>query len=51
MQQHSPVINFCTSLTTEANDVLSPVHDPMPVILHPDAYELWPEGASESGTC
>lgn len=35
------VINSCTILTTEANGVLRPVHDRMPVILHPDDYELW----------
>lgn len=35
------VINSCTILTTEANEVLRPVHDRMPVILHPDEYEVW----------
>ncbi len=35
------VINSCTILTTEANEVMRPVHDRMPVILHPDDYELW----------
>jgi putative SOS response-associated peptidase YedK len=35
------VINSCTILTTEANEVLRPVHDRMPVILHPDDYEVW----------
>lgn len=35
------VINSCAILTTEANNVLRPVHDRMPVILHPDDYELW----------
>lgn len=35
------VINSCAILTTEANEVLRPVHDRMPVILHPDDYELW----------
>jgi len=35
------VINSCTILTTEANEVLRPVHDRMPVILHPEDYELW----------
>jgi putative SOS response-associated peptidase YedK len=35
------VINSCTILTTEANEVLRPVHDRMPVILHPDEYEMW----------
>jgi putative SOS response-associated peptidase YedK len=35
------VVNSCAILTTEANEVLRPVHDRMPVILHPDDYELW----------
>lgn len=35
------ILNSCTILTTEANEVLRPVHDRMPVILHPDDYELW----------
>jgi len=37
-------INSCTILTTEANEVLRPVHDRMPVILHPDDYPLWLDG-------
>jgi putative SOS response-associated peptidase YedK len=37
-------INSCTILTTEANEVLHPVHDRMPVILHPDDYPLWLDG-------
>lgn len=37
-------INSCTILTTEANEVLWPVHNRMPVILHPDDYSLWLEG-------
>jgi putative SOS response-associated peptidase YedK len=35
------VINSCAILTTEANEVLRPVHDRMPVILHPNDYGLW----------
>ena len=35
------VIESCTILTTEANEVLRAVHDRMPVILHSDDYELW----------
>jgi putative SOS response-associated peptidase YedK len=31
----------CSILTTTANAVTSPVHDRMPVILNPDAYDLW----------
>lgn len=38
------VINSCTILTTEANEVLRPVHDRMPVILHLEDYELWLDG-------
>lgn len=34
-------IESCTILTTEANEVLRPVHDRMPVILHPEEYTLW----------
>jgi putative SOS response-associated peptidase YedK len=34
-------LGTCSILTTEANEVLSPVHQRMPVILHPDDYELW----------
>ena len=39
--EEGQVINSCTILTTEANEVLRPVHDRMPVILHPDDYSLW----------
>ena len=34
-------LETCSILTTEANAVLKPVHDRMPVILEPEAYELW----------
>ena len=37
------VLDSCTIMTTEANEVLRPVHDRMPVILHPEDYELWLE--------
>lgn len=35
------VINSCAIITTNANEVLRPVHDRMPVILHPETYEAW----------
>jgi len=35
------VIESCTLLTTEANDLLRPVHPRMPVILDPENYALW----------
>jgi putative SOS response-associated peptidase YedK len=34
-------LETCSILTTEANEVLKPVHERMPVILHPEAYDLW----------
>lgn len=34
-------IQSCTLLTTEANDLMRPIHHRMPVILSPKDYELW----------
>jgi putative SOS response-associated peptidase YedK len=34
-------IESCTLLTTAPNELLLPVHNRMPVILHPRDYELW----------
>lgn len=34
-------IESCTLLTTAANEMMRPLHDRMPVILHPDDYALW----------
>jgi putative SOS response-associated peptidase YedK len=31
----------CTILTTEPNALLEPIHDRMPVIIHPDRYRSW----------
>ena len=40
------VIDSCTILTTEPNELLSPIHDRMPVILERRHYDQWldPEG-------
>jgi putative SOS response-associated peptidase YedK len=35
------VIESCTLLTTEPNDLLGQIHNRMPVILHPEDYGLW----------
>jgi putative SOS response-associated peptidase YedK len=35
------VIESCTLLTTQPNDLIRPVHNRMPVILHPSDYGLW----------
>ena len=34
-------IRSCTIITTEANDLMDEIHHRMPVILHPDNYDLW----------
>ena len=34
-------IESCTLLTTNPNEKLKQVHNRMPVIIHPDNYELW----------
>lgn len=35
------VLETCTLLTTEANELVEPLHNRMPVILHPDDYGAW----------
>ncbi|NQV05846.1 SOS response-associated peptidase [bacterium] len=34
-------IATCTIVTTDPNDLLRPIHDRMPVILDPSAWDLW----------
>lgn len=34
-------IESCTLLTTEANELIAPLHDRMPAILPPESYDLW----------
>ena len=34
-------IESCTHLTTEANDLVAPIHDWLPLILPESAYDLW----------
>jgi len=38
--QERPIETF-TILTTDANDLLRPLHDRMPVILDPENFDLW----------
>jgi putative SOS response-associated peptidase YedK len=35
------VLETCTILTTEANELVAETHDRMPVILHPETYDQW----------
>ncbi len=34
-------LSTCTILTTEANELMRPLHDRMPVIIAPEHYALW----------
>ena len=34
-------IESCSIIVTEANDLIQPIHDRMPVILSPEDYALW----------
>ena len=38
---HGELIESCTILTTDANELVRPIHDRMPAILSPSDYELW----------
>jgi putative SOS response-associated peptidase YedK len=40
-------VRTCAILTTEANAVVGEVHERMPVIVAPDAYDVWLDSASE----
>jgi len=44
------VVESCTILTTAANRVVAPLHDRMPVILHPDEYRTWLERTTTDPT-
>lgn len=39
--EDAPPLRTCTILTTEANTMMRRLHDRMPVILEPSAWELW----------
>ena len=46
---HSPdgsVIESCTILTTESNELIRPIHDRMPVIVAPEDYDRWLDRAT-----
>src|SRR5262249_12127122 len=34
-------VESCTILTTDANHLMQPIHERMPVIIPPDQYDLW----------
>jgi putative SOS response-associated peptidase YedK len=40
-RQTGELLETCTIITTEANDILKPIHDRMPVILKSESYDEW----------
>jgi putative SOS response-associated peptidase YedK len=40
-EKETEPIYSCTLLTTDANELLAPLHERMPVILSPEDYDLW----------
>src|SRR5262245_14568313 len=40
-------VESCTILTTDANELMQPIHERMPVIFPPDQYGLWLDPRSE----
>jgi putative SOS response-associated peptidase YedK len=39
--KHGGPVESCTILTTDANELMRPIQERMPVILPPDQYDLW----------
>jgi putative SOS response-associated peptidase YedK len=35
------IVESCTIITTAANELMQPIHERMPVIIHPQDYDLW----------
>lgn len=42
-------IESCTLITTDANDLMRPIHDRMPVILREEDYDLWLDPTVKDG--
>jgi putative SOS response-associated peptidase YedK len=40
-EKHGEPVESCTILTTEANELMLPIHERMPVIIPPEQYGLW----------
>jgi putative SOS response-associated peptidase YedK len=38
----------CAIITTEPNELLAPIHDRMPVILHTSGFEAWLDGRTDA---
>ena len=40
-EHQQETVYSCTIITTAASDKIAPIHDRMPVIIHPDFYDRW----------
>lgn len=40
-------INSCAIITTTPNELVSPIHNRMPVILHPNNFDIWLENETD----
>ena len=47
-QPDAEPIRSCVIITTAANDLVAPIHDRMPVILPPEAWDQWLDPANEN---
>lgn len=47
----SSVVESCTILTTDTNDLLRDLHDRMPVILNPEDYDRWLASETDDPEC
>lgn len=48
--ENGETMDSCTIIVTEANDLMRPVHDRMPVILSPDFWETWLDTDTDTPT-
>jgi putative SOS response-associated peptidase YedK len=40
-EKHGEPVESCTILTTDANELMQPIHERMPVIVPPEQHDLW----------
>lgn len=46
-ERDGKAIESCAIITTDANELMEPIHNRMPVIISPDAYEVWLDPAAQ----
>ena len=49
-EQDAQPIDTCCHITTTPNAIVRPIHDRMPVILHPEDYPAWLDSKTDSVT-